>query len=85
MTAMSPFMAATFTETLQLHYDEAHPELFARMVETFKPDYVFITVVERAARRKRFGTPPPPIVASREPEVIASPSEGFVSRISYRE
>jgi hypothetical protein len=84
-TAMSPFMAATFTETLQLHYDEAHPEVFARLVETFKPDYVFITVVERAARRKRFGTPPPPIVASREPEVIASPSEGFLSQISYRE
>lgn len=58
-TAMAPFMAATFSETLQLHYDEASPDLFARLVETYKPDYVFITVVERAARRKRFGTPAP--------------------------
>lgn len=58
-TAMAPFMAATFSETLQLHYDAADPELFARLVSTFKPDYVFITVVERGARRKRFGSLPP--------------------------
>lgn len=67
-TAMAPFMAATFSETLQLHYDEASPELFAHLVETYKPDYVFITVVERAARRKRFGTP--------------APSDGFVRNAS---
>lgn len=63
-TALAPFMAATFSETLQLHYDEADPDLLARLVETYQPDYVFITVVERAARRKRFGTPAP--VASLE-------------------
>ncbi len=67
-TAMAPFMAATFSETLQLHYDEASPELFAHLVEIYKPDYVFITVVERAARRKRFGMP--------------APSDGFVRNAS---
>jgi hypothetical protein len=63
-TAMAPFMAATFSETLQLHYDAANPSLFARLVETFKPDYVFITVVERGARRKRFGSLPPLMATS---------------------
>lgn len=52
--AMTPYMAETFTETLQLHYDEAHPELFARLVDQYKPDYVLITVVERRARVKWF-------------------------------
>jgi alginate O-acetyltransferase complex protein AlgJ len=68
-TAMAPFMAATFSETLQLHYDAANPELFARLVETFKPDYVFITVVERGARRKRFGSLPPLISSAGKLEV----------------
>jgi alginate O-acetyltransferase complex protein AlgJ len=57
-TALAPFMAATFTETLQLHYEESDPALFARLVETYKPDYVFITVVERCARHKWFKTLP---------------------------
>lgn len=68
-TAMAPFMAATFSETLQLHYDAANPELFARLVNTFKPDYVFITVVERGARRKRFGSFPPLISASEKSQI----------------
>lgn len=67
-TAMAPFMAATFSETLQLHYDAANPGLFARLVETFKPDYVFITVVERGARRKRFGSLPPLMASSGKPQ-----------------
>ena len=52
--AMAPFMAATFTETLQIHYDEATPVLFARLVNDYKPDYVFITVVERSSRGEFF-------------------------------
>jgi hypothetical protein len=62
--AMAPFMAATFTETLQLRYDLATPEVFARLVNTYKPDYVFITVVERDARCWWFAELPPTIVAS---------------------
>lgn len=57
--AMAPFMAATFSETLQLQYDAADPVLFARLVDTYKPDYVFVTVVERRARVSWFEKTPP--------------------------
>jgi len=62
--AMAPFMAATFAETLQLHYNAVAPALFARLVEIYKPDYVFITVVERQARLNWFENLPPSISAS---------------------
>ena len=58
-TAVSPFMATMFSDTLQLHYDRADPALFVRMVEEFKPEYVFITVVERNARDSWFTHLPP--------------------------
>lgn len=74
-TAMAPFMAAAFTETLQLHYDRADPKLFARLVDTFKPDYVFVTVVERLARRKNFRSNPPLILSSGKPENFISVSQ----------
>ena len=63
-SAMAPFMAATFTETLQLHYDETDPARFARLVDNYKPDYVFITVVERGALGGWFENLPPSIFAS---------------------
>lgn len=49
-TAMSPFMAATFSQVLQLHWRPAlsEPARFRRLIEKWKPDYVFITVVERS-------------------------------------
>jgi len=75
-TAIAPFMAATFSETLQLHYDAAHPELFARLVDTYKPDYVFITVVERGARRKTFGSFPPLVLSSGKAENPMPASRG---------
>ncbi|WP_191832913.1 alginate O-acetyltransferase AlgX-related protein [Pseudomonas fluorescens] len=51
-SAMSPLMAATFGEVLQLHWSVATQPggSFTQLVEAFKPDYVFITVVEREAR-----------------------------------
>lgn len=58
-TALSPFMAATFSETLQLHYNKADPVRFAQLVDTYKPEYVFVTVVERGARGKWFENLPP--------------------------
>lgn len=76
-TAIAPFMAATFSETLQLHYDAAHPEVFARLVDVYKPDYVFITVVERGARRKRFGSLPPLILTSGKIEPPIKVSSGI--------
>jgi hypothetical protein len=80
--AMAPFMAATFTETLQLHYGQTDPTLFARLVETYKPDYVFITVVERGARNKWFENLPPLISVSGKPKHFISLSHGTLSGIN---
>lgn len=61
-TAMSPLMAATFSDTLQLHWEEGFktPENFIQLIDKFKPDYVFFTVVERASRASIFTAHPPP-------------------------
>ncbi len=47
--ALSPYMAITFKEVMQLHWYHALKEdgSFVKLVEEWKPDYVFITVVER--------------------------------------
>ena len=47
--AMAPYMSATFSETLHLHYASAIMSngQFAKLVKAYKPDYVFVTVVER--------------------------------------
>ena len=74
-TAMAPFMAATFNETLQIHYGATDPALLARLVDTFKPDYVFITVVERGARGQWFANPPP-LFASGKQKTFISLSQG---------
>ncbi|MCK7576286.1 MAG: hypothetical protein MZV65_35105 [Chromatiales bacterium] len=58
-TAMAPFMAATFSETLQLNYGLQSPEEFASMVDQFKPDYVIVTGVERASLSDWFQLSPP--------------------------
>lgn len=66
-TALSPLMAATFSEVIQLHWDEAIKPggRFVQLVEEWKPDYVFFTVVERAARDPWFVAYPPPVIISR--------------------
>ena len=84
-TALAPFMAATFTETLQLHYGKSDPALFARLVETYKPDYVFITVAERDARNKWFENLPSFISVtsvSGKPKHFISLSHGSPSGIN---
>lgn len=58
-TAMAPFIAATFSETLQLHYGLAPPDVFAGLVDEFDPDYVIVTGVERAALLDWFQLSPP--------------------------
>lgn len=60
-SAMAPLMAATFSETVQLHWLEALKPggRFVELVEKWKPDYVFITVVERDSRSELFTLPPP--------------------------
>lgn len=59
-TALSPMMAATFTEVMAVHWSTGlvPGEEFLRLVDTFKPDYVFVTVVERDARKEAFTTFP---------------------------
>ncbi|MFS2032469.1 alginate O-acetyltransferase AlgX-related protein [Polaromonas sp. CT11-55] len=60
--AMSPFMAATFSDVLQISWhDVKTPEKFAQLIDEFKPEYVFVTVVERDSREKFFITLPPAI------------------------
>jgi hypothetical protein len=59
--AIAPFMAATFTETLQVHYNVVNPERLVQLVDTYRPNYVFVTVVERDARVKWFENVPPTI------------------------
>jgi alginate O-acetyltransferase complex protein AlgJ len=63
---MAPWMGATFSEVLQLYWVEGleSPERFAQLIDEFKPDYVFITIVERNSRTKAFTVPPPPPVSN---------------------
>lgn len=58
-TAMSPYMAALFSETIQLHYGHASTEWLANVVKQYQPDYVFVTVVERALPGGFFMSRPP--------------------------
>lgn len=62
--ALSPLMAATFSEVVQLHWGKAiKPDgRFLQLVEEWKPDYVFFTVVERGARAPWFSAYPPPVI-----------------------
>lgn len=61
-TSLSPLMAATFSEVLQVHWSYAVGQgaNLTRLVDEWKPDYVFFTVVERAARTAAFANYPPP-------------------------
>lgn len=52
--AMSPFMSATFSEIIHLHYRDCPPQEFARLVREFRPDYVLVTVVEMAVLSEFF-------------------------------
>lgn len=57
--ALSPFMAATFSDVLQIHWRDGFADgALLKLVERFKPDYVFVTVVQRDARSQPFATPP---------------------------
>jgi hypothetical protein len=58
---LAPLMAATFSETLQLHWNRAlaQPADLAQLIAAWRPDYVFVTVVERDALTGPFMNPPP--------------------------
>lgn len=63
-SAMSELMSLTFSEVLQLHWSEGMRPggRFLELVEKWKPDYVFFTVVERSARNNVFTLYPPPLM-----------------------
>ncbi|MDD5410126.1 MAG: hypothetical protein PHF31_01725 [Methylobacter sp.] len=65
--SMSPLMAATFSDVLQLHWGDAIKPggHFVRLVQEWKPDYVFFTVVERDSRNRWFADYPPPVLVPR--------------------
>lgn len=46
-TAMSPYMARLFSNVVQVHYDNVSKDSLIKLVKDFKPDYVFMTIVER--------------------------------------
>lgn len=46
-TAVSPYMARLFSHVVQVHYDNITKESLIEIVKDFKPDYVFMTIVER--------------------------------------
>ena len=60
-SAISPLMAATFSDVLQLHWGDAIKPRgrLVQLVEDWKPDFVFFTVVERASRSEDFANFPP--------------------------
>jgi alginate O-acetyltransferase complex protein AlgJ len=70
---MSQLMTATFSHLLVQHVAAglATPKHFARLVEDFKPDYVFVTVVERGSRGEAFATFPPPLVLAPPADFVA--------------
>ncbi len=65
--AMSPLMAATFSEVLHLHWQEAiKPQgRLVQLVEDWKPDFVFFTMVERDSRKRELAAFPPPAFLPR--------------------
>ena len=65
-SAMSPLMAHTFSDVVQLHWSEAiNPGgHLPRLIDEWKPDYVFVTVVERGARNPWFASFPPPALVA---------------------
>jgi alginate O-acetyltransferase complex protein AlgJ len=67
-TAISPLMAATFRQVVQLHWGEAIKPggRLVQLVEDWKPDYVFFTVVERATRNNGFVAFPPTVFLEKE-------------------
>lgn len=46
-TAVSPYMARLFSHVVQVHYDNITKKSLIELVKDFKPDYVFMTIVER--------------------------------------
>jgi alginate O-acetyltransferase complex protein AlgJ len=72
-SALSPLMAATFSEVMAVHWSVSlmPTDELLHLVKSFKPDYVFVTVVERDARSEAFVTKPH--IQEVDPAVSFSP------------
>ena len=59
--ALAPWMAATFSDVLQLSWIRATSDgvLMTRLIDQWKPDYVIYTVVERDSKVANFAHMPP--------------------------
>lgn len=79
-TSLSPLMAATFSDVIQLHWREALKPggSFAKLVDDWQPDYVFVTVVERNARAAVFTLMPPPSFVQKDDKFRISVSSSVV-------
>lgn len=59
--ALAPYMASTFSDVLQIHWDEGLKDgVLLDLVRSFRPEYVVVTVVQREARNEAFMTLPTP-------------------------
>ena len=72
-TTMAPYMAATFEQTLQLHWVHGFKQggRLLQLIDAWKPDYVFVTVVERAAQNDVFSAYPPPVPVAADTQYHA--------------
>lgn len=60
-TALSPYMAAAFSNLMQVHFDKAYAgtgEMLKTLVAEWQPDLVLVTVVERSVLYPVWGTGP---------------------------
>lgn len=77
--AMSPYMAATFSNVLQVHHEALDSDGLIKLVERFKPDYVVYSVVERGSRIGLFVSPPELYAMSFNTDEFVPSAKGTVS------
>lgn len=65
-TALFPSMTSTFSRIVHVHWLNtlSSPQRFAELVEDFRPEFVFVTVVERDAFSRAFSRRPPGVPSS---------------------
>jgi alginate O-acetyltransferase complex protein AlgJ len=80
--SLSPFVAQTFSQVLQVHYDSVDADKFAELVESFKPDYVIFSAVERVSRMGLFLAPPPTFTVLNNKNQFVMLSEGQISSVN---
>ncbi len=81
-SALAPMMTMTFRETLQLHHNRANPALLNDIVKKFKPEYVFVTHVERDVLSS-FLTSFPELEPSHSREGFIASETGFSSELHH--